>query len=315
MPAAPIIQDFAPKHASLFGKHIIRLQHRLHQSPLFGDEGLCRLIEQVPRDHYHVNTMNRDFHDPTSWRDGELGGASGQDVLDAVKNGNIWVLIQRVGEIDEAYRRTVDQIFEEFESQVPGLKTFKQKMSILISSPKVQVYYHCDIPGQALWQIRGRKRVYVYPNSAPFLHQEAMEKIVLNEADEQDTPYEPWFDDYADIIDLEPGEMLHWPINGPHRVVNHDCLNVSFTTEHWTPALRNRYACHYANGLLRRHLGLNRLNVSESGFASMGKMALMAAHRFSGLRKKNQMTFKVDFKVDPRSTDGICNIEGYELAK
>ncbi len=311
----PILVDWSPRHAKLFGNHLIKLQHRLHELPLFSNDALARLIEEVPRAHYHVNTMNQTVHDPASWRDGEIGDASGHDVLEAVRSGNIWVLIQRVGEIDPSYQAVIDQIFDEFEARVPGLKTFKQKMSILISSPKVQVYYHCDIPGQSLWQIQGRKRIYIYPNTEPFLRQEAMEKIILNEADEQETPYEPWFDDYADVIDLEPGQMLHWPINGPHRVVNHDCLNVSFTTEHWTTPLRNRYANHYANGVLRRSLGMRNLGIAESGPALWGKLALAAVHRYSGMQKKNRMTYKVDFRVDPAAPMGMRDIEAYELAK
>lgn len=311
----PILIDWAPRHAALFGNHLIKLQHRLHELPLFANDALASLIEAVPRAHYHVNTMNQTVHDPSSWRDGEIGDASGREVLDAVRNGSIWVLIQRVGEIDPRYQAVLDQIFAEFEAGVPGLKTFKQKMSILISSPKVQVYYHCDIPGQSLWQIQGRKRIYIYPNTAPFLRQEAMERIILNEADEQDTPYEPWFDDYADVIDLEPGQMLHWPINGPHRVVNYDCLNVSFTTEHWTTPLRNRYANHYANGVLRRSFGVRKLGIAKSGPALWGKLALAAAHRYTGMQKKRRMTYKVDFRVDPAAPMGMRDIEAYELAK
>jgi hypothetical protein len=311
----PILLDWSSKHTKLFGNHLIRLHHRLHESPLFSNEALARLIERVPRSNYHVNTMNYKFHDPSSWRDGEIGNASGEDVLEAVRTGSIWVLIQRVAETDPHYKAVLDDIFAEFEDHVPGLKTFKQKMSILVSSPNIQVYYHCDIPGQALWQIRGRKRVYIYPNTPPFLHPQAMERIILKIADEQETPYEPWFDDYADVIDLEPGEMLHWPINGPHRVVNHDCLNVSFTTEHWTRDLRNRYANHYANAILRRSLGVKNPKIVESGPLLWGKLALVAAHRFSGLQNRAKMTYKVDFRVDPTAPMGMRNIEPYVLAK
>lgn len=315
MGEAAILTDWEPRHADLYGEHILHLRHRLHQSPLFQDDALADLIDKLPREFYHVNTMDPAVHAPGTWRDGEIADTPGRDVLEAVRTGNIWVLIQRVGEIHPDYGRLVDEIFEEFEGRVPGLKTFKQKMSILISSPKVQVYYHCDIPGQSLWQIRGTKRVYVYPNKAPFLQPEAMEKIVLNEADEQHTPYEPWFDDYAEIIELTPGHMLHWPINAPHRVVNNDCVNVSFTTEHWTSPLRNRYVNLYANGLLRRNLGWQNPGMSESGPMLWAKMALAGAHRYSGIRQKNKMTFKVDFRVDPSAPNGIRDIDAFEFAK
>ena len=35
--------------------------------------------------------------------------------------------------------------------------------------PGARVYYHADLPGQLLWQIAGRKRVWLYPGGAPFL--------------------------------------------------------------------------------------------------------------------------------------------------
>jgi hypothetical protein len=65
-----------------------------------------------------------------------------------------------------------------------GFKSFNHTMSILISSPKVQAYYHADVPGQTLWQVRETKRVYVYPNTPPFLPQAALAKLVLGEAHE-----------------------------------------------------------------------------------------------------------------------------------
>ena len=197
------------------------------------------------------------------------------DTLDAVRKGHIWVLLQQPHEIEAAYGDLLRDIYAELEERVPGFKSYKHKMSILISSPKVQVYYHADVPGQTLWQVRGTKRVYVYPNTAPFLPQPGIEKIVLGEAHEISLAYEPWFDDYAEVIDLKPGRMLHWPLNCPHRIVNADCLNVSFTTEHMTDDLRNVYAVNYANGILRRTLG-----PAEPGPADLGLGPLRPARRW-----------------------------------
>ena len=180
------------------------------------------------------------------------------------------------------------EIYAELEARVPGFKSYKHKMSILISSPKVQVYYHADVPGQTLWQVRGTKRVYVYPNTAPFLPQPGIEKIVLGEAHEVSLDYQPWFDSTPQVIDLEPGRMLHWPLNCPHRIVNADCLNVSFTTEHLTDELRNAYAVNYANGILRRTLGLQNLARPTSGLGLYARLGLAAAYKFSGLQKRRK---------------------------
>ena len=310
-----IFTDFAPRHAELFGKHSVNLGHRFHEAEHFSDAGLARLIERTPRHAYHVNTMDVVTHDPRSRREGMIDGLSGAETLEAVRKGHIWVLLQQPQEIDGAYGDMLRGIYAELAERVPGFRSYNHKMSILISSPKVQVYYHADVPGQTLWQVRGTKRVYVYPNTAPFLPQDRIEKIVTGEAHEVSLDYKPWFDDYAEAIDLEPGRMLHWPLNCPHRVVNADCLNVSFTTEHMTDELRNAYAVNYANGVLRGTLGLQKLARPTSGAGLYGRLALTAAYKMSGLQKRRKSGFKIDFKVDPAAPFSVQNIPAFELRK
>ncbi len=125
---------------------------------------------------------------------------------------------------------------------MPDFKTFKHSVGLLVSSPKAQVFYHADVPGQALWQLRGKKRIYIYPAELPFLEPRELENVVRGITEEEVT-YKSWYDDYARAYDLEAGDMLHWKLNGPHRVVNLGTVNVSLTTEHWTtdnpPQLRD----------------------------------------------------------------------------
>jgi len=310
-----VFTDFQPRHADLFGRHIINLGHRLHESPLFSDDALARLLENAPRSSYHVHTMDPTTHDPRTRREGDIVGLSGHEVLDAVRNGRIWILFQNPGDFDPAYADMLAGIYAGFEDRVPGLETFRHKMSILVSSPKVQVYYHADAPGQTLWQVRGVKKVYVYPGSTPFAPPERIEKIVLGEAHEISLDYQPWFDDYATVIDLEPGRMLHWPLNWPHRIVNHDCLNVSFTTEHWTSDLRSRYLVKFANGILRRYAPNARLSESTDGPMAWAKFGLAAFVKASGLQKARRQRFNIDFRVDPMAPFCVRDIDAYALQK
>jgi hypothetical protein len=287
----------------------------LHESPLFSDDALARLLENAPRGTYHVHTMDPTTHDPRTRREGDIDGLSGREVLGAVRQGRIWILFQSPGDVDPAYDEMLAGIYAGFERRVPGLQTFRHRMSILVSSPKVQVYYHADAPGQTLWQVRGVKRVYVYPGTAPFAPQDRIEKIILGEAHEISLDYESWFDDYAEVIDLEPGRMLHWPLNHPHRIVNHDCLNVSFTTEHWTNDLRAAYLVKYANGVMRRYVPSARLSESVHGPGAWAKLGLAAAVKMSGIQAKRRQRFNIDFRVDPRAPFSVRNIDAYALQK
>lgn len=302
-----ILTDWVPQNEELFGKHNLKLQHNLHLSALFSDDNLARLLEKVEREDYHVNLMDNGVR-----REGEIGDASGKDVLDAVRKGDIWVNLRAPAKADSAYGDLLEDIYAEFESKVPGLETYKHELTILISSPNVRVKYHFDVPGQTLWQIRGRKKVFVYPNSAPFLPQTWLEKVILNEAHETDLRFKDWFDEHAVVYDLEPGELLHWPHNCPHRVDNYDCLNVSVTTEHWTNTLRNSYAVNYANGLLRKG-GFKTLASPKSGLGMLGRLGLAGAVKASGIRNKKSKPYHVDFAVDPHGNRGVKEITPYQF--
>jgi len=312
----PLLTDFAPQHRELFGRHTVTLRHRLNESDLFSDARLAHLIEASPREAAHVHTMDVTTHDPRTRREGTIGDLSGAQVIDAIRTGHIWILIQNPERVDPAYGEMLAALYAELEERVPGFRSYRRKMSILVSSPGVQVYYHCDVPGQTLWQVRGSKRVYVYPNTAPFLPQPALEKIVLGEAHEISLRYEPWFDDYAQVIDLEPGMMAHWPLNCPHRVVNHASLNVSFTTEHWTDELRSAYAVTLANGVLRKALGQRRnLARPDRGLGLGLRLGLAGAYKFSGLQKRRRRPFRIDFAVDARAPHSVRDIEPFELSR
>lgn len=298
-----------------YGKVPVRMNHRLHLHPLFSDGALARLLENVERSDYYVNTMDVSEHNVRSRREGEIRDLPGDKVLEAVNSGQIWILVLKPDRIEPGYRTILREIYDEIASKQPGFKSSFEKLSILISSPRIQVYYHCDIPGQSLWQVRGNKTVYVYPNRAPFLEQAALEKIVLGEAHEISLRYDAKFDKDATIFDLNPGEMLHWPLNCPHRIVNGDSVNISFTTEHFTAPIRRTYHVNFANGVLRHRLGFNQLGTATRGPSYWGKYGLGLAYKAAGLHKKRLSTLMVDFQVDPTVPRSVRTIPRYEYKR
>src|SRR5258708_1862938 len=215
-------------HSELWSHQPIRLEHEMHKSAAFSMDELAKLIEGYPREHYSlVQTGARGTK--KLWREGDIGNLSGREVIDAISRGGLWLNMRDVGSVDSRYRKLVDQMFEEIVAKVPGFEIPKgHQESILISSPDAQVYYHADLPGQSLVQIAGRKRAWVYPNSAPFITARHLEDIALFNV-EVDLPHNDWYDDHANALDICPSQMLGWPLNAPHRVENLDTFRVSMT--------------------------------------------------------------------------------------
>ncbi|SED62798.1 Cupin-like domain-containing protein [Rhizobiales bacterium GAS191] len=306
--AKPIFTDWTERHAELFGNQPIRLAHELHRSPLFSREELARLIEVYPKQHYSLVHMGAKG-ERRFWREGDIQGLSGEEVIAAIEAGRMWLNLRRVKDVDPRYADLVEAIFQEWSQRMPGFSSFNHSAGILISSPKAQVYYHADLPGQALWQIIGSKRVYVYPPTAPFLTPKHLEGIALFGV-EVDMPYEEWYDDHAVVLELEPGQMLHWPLNAPHRVENHDCLNVSMTLEYWSEDIRRSHIVTMGNAILRNRLGVTPKSRATSGPSFYAKAILQRALRdTSWVKKERSARRPVDFKLDRTRLGAILDIE------
>jgi hypothetical protein len=301
-----VFDTISDRDIKLWGNHTVKLRHKLaEREDLFSDESLAKLIETIAPKNVDICTMGDDV---STWGHVDRAGQPGSKVLDAVRGGRVWINLMAIDEADPRFAELLEQMYAELEGTMPDFKTFKRKMCLLISSPTARVFYHFDVPGQSLWQIRGRKRVWVYPSTEPFLQPADVENVVRSLAIE-DVPYEPWFDDYAEVYDLEPGQMVHWPLNGPHRVQNLDDFSISLTTEHWTDHVRRSYARHYGNGILRTAAHWNPRSSSLDGPAFWAKAALTAAWRKSGLQNKQGYKRVMTYRIDPGAPLGVAPIE------
>ena len=303
---ADIISNWENRHESLFGVELVKLNHRLIETGLFSREALGRVIERCPAEHLGLRAMGTEIDDPKRM-EGELGGASGMEAIEAIEKGRMWMNIRRVMDWAPEYRKLLDEVFGEFEARMPGFRTFKRNLGVLISSPNANVFYHADIQGQSLWQIEGSKSVYIYPRSEIFITPENVEKILLRETAE-DMPYEKWFDDYATHVDLKPGEMVTWPLYAPHRVKNHDCLNISVTMEHWTKQIWNSYAVHYGNGVLRRTIGLKKGSTRDHGLHVYPKAGAAFLWKKLGKQITGDVVKQRDFRIDAKSPNGRASL-------
>lgn len=298
MTAGPIFTAFESRHADLWGQTPIRLTHRLDRSDLFTNEALGALIDRFPREGYSLVQWGTQGTERGSWREGDLAGIPGVEAIEAVAKARVWINLRDVASVDPRYGVLRDEIFAELRSYLPDLNMHGEKIGILISSPGSRTHYHSDLPGQCLWQIRGKKKVYIYPTVAPFLRPEHVEGIALSGV-EVNMPYQPWYDEHATVYDLEPGQMLHWPLNAPHRVDNYDCLNVSMTMEYFTESIRRSHIVTMANGIMRHKMGLQPRSQSISGPAFWSKAVFQKAmKKTSWVKKENKPRKPATFTLD-----------------
>jgi hypothetical protein len=291
-----VIDDWSADKARDFTRANLAFSHRLHERPMFDDAGLAGLLDRYPREHLGVFTMGEDPVAWRTWRRGVAGDLSGAELLAAAKAGRIWLNLRAVNDVLEDYAALSDEIFADKEAHVPGLRTFKRDLGVLISSANAQVFYHLDVPLVSLWQIRGHKRVWVYPPEQPYVGPEALEKIVLRETAEQ-FDFDPSWDAGAAVYDLTPGSMVTWKQNAPHRIENGPMLNVSLSIEFMTAPALLRANVIYGNGVLRRKLGWTPALKPGVGPANLGKVLLARAAKATGLIKPNPRLLPSSFNL------------------
>ena len=279
-----------------FGSEILRADHPYDQSDLFSDDGLAHLLDLYPRQSLDIWTFgeNREGENPALR--GRAPRMSGRDIMQAVKHGHVWLNLRRAHLELPDLKPIADEIFGSLEAAT-GRRTTKRDMGLLISSPRVHVHYHLDIPMVALFQLRGRKRLWLYPNNSEFAPPEYVEQIV-HMTREEDLPYRHTFDDHARVFDLKPGMGLTWPQLAPHRVQNENCVNVSLSCEYMTMASLINANAIYTNAFLRENMRLSPKAVNGIGPASLSKAAFARLHKGMTARGPKTAPTPVTFELD-----------------
>jgi len=125
----------------------------------------------------------------------------------------------------------------------------------------------------------------------------------------EDIPYDEQFDELALVFDVEPGQLLTWPQNTPHRVTNLDGVNVSLSTEHRNPRTTRRNNVIMANRWLRKTFNVDPRNADPAGLSAHLKRALIRAVRMfrkvSGAKEPKMLDYPVTFRVDPDAPLGF----------
>jgi len=287
------------------GARPVTARHRLDQLDLFSDDALIDLLDRYPRKRLQAWTMGTDPLRREDWQPVDTTGVPGKDLLAAVKSGRLWYNILRLDLFDRRYREIIDQLYEEMAEASPGFTPVSTVGTLLLSSPRAMVYYHADGPPTTLFHVRGHKRMWIYPLEERFVSQYFLEEIFGSAMDEE-VPYSPEFDQYAEVFDLAPGNLVWWPQNAPHRIENLDTLNVSLSTRYHTEASERRKLVYNANRFFRKKLRFQQLSVSEGGMASSVKCFTYRLCRRAGWDNATEgYVYKATVRVDPKGPLGF----------
>lgn len=289
MRPAPLVMPLPAAARTGFGRQPLIGGHALGGREMFGDAALVELLDRFPRQNLHALSMGEDPERSDQNRLALHDGVSGADLLRAVHRGRLWLNLTHVDRADPRYRALIDRLYAELSAQLPGFHADSTQGTLLISSPRALVYYHVDGPATVLWHLRGRKRVWVYPAlDEYYASREDLEDIFAGVRHEY-LPYDRSYDDAAFCCDLEPGQWMSWAQNAPHRVSNLDSLNVSLSTEHFTPQSRQRARVYKANRFFRTRWALRHLSRREHG---AGALLKTLAHRLARLAGMDPVRFK-----------------------
>ncbi len=302
-----LLCDWTADDFNILEHGVLLARHRLQDTGLFTDESLIRIIDSHPSHCLHINTMGYDAN-RFAWREGDRNGVPADVLLETVKRGHLWINVRNLLDHQPAYAQVVHQIYDELEANSPHFRAIQRSANLLISSPTALVHYHVDLPVNMLWHLRGVKRAWVYPHfDRRFVAQQVMEMVCSGEFSE-DVPYDPEFDKYALVYDVQPGQLLTWPQHTPHRVTNVEGLNVSLSTEHKNARAIRRINVHLANQFLRRSLRIPCNSSAVDGPLAHAKQAVARmvrlSQRLTGV-KNQQYTYPISFKVDPSSKTGF----------
>ncbi len=286
-----------PDHSETgFGRDVLLAQHNLSMSDLFTDDGLAHLLDVYPRGSLHIWTFGTEREGLNSSIRGRAPKLSGKEILEAVKRGHIWLNMRRANFDVPELAPIADVIFDTLQD-ASGRKVRKRDLSVLISSPNVQVHYHLDIPMVSLFQIRGEKTIWTYPREESLAPSDFIEDIIHMKR-EEDLPYRKTFDERATAFKLKPGMGLTWPQFMPHRVQNANCMNVSLSCEFQTLNSIVKSNAMYTNGLIRGATPLKPALNDNIGPVSVAKAAFARAHKAVAGQVPRTPPTPVTFELD-----------------
>jgi hypothetical protein len=308
--APSILVAMTPEQKAKAGREVTRFNHRLAETGLFTDEALATLLDEFPRDQVTICTMRENPPADERWIAGEAWDLSGAELVEAATKGALWVSPRSAMTKAPAYKVVFEKLMKEFSAET-GIPHLTADAAILLSAPRMGIFFHVDPAETMLWHIRGHKTIHVFPPKEEYVTEAALEAILMKET-LSDLPYEPRMEDDADLVALSPGEAAYWPMHAPHRVINGDDLNVSISIEFSSPRSMLTNGVFYTHAMLRRRLGLDlRSRTVPDALKPAYWAAALALKKLAPPKTNVERSHLRQFDIDMKAPGYIRWREGY----
>ncbi len=293
-------------------REVVVFEHALADLAALDDAHLARIIERAAKAgpmHYNLSVVEPDDEGGYGhWVQGLLARpgekVNGWEVLELIRAGRLWLQVEHLHELAPDLYWLMRAAYDEFKRRVAHFTYFNLYTNLLISGPTAKVTPHIDVAEVLLFHIRGHKKFTLWDPAKFPVPDEWRESIILREQLE-DVPLKPeWLSQGTEAV-LGPGQGVSFPLMWPHAVENLGELNVSLQSEYHHPASIRRYAALYANGLLRRRLGMNPHSTGPGAWGeALRAVAGLAAKKLK-VHSPKPRKVALSFVVDARAEGGV----------
>lgn len=218
----------------------------------------------------------------------------GERLLEAVRSGAIGIKLKGIEDHWPTLWARASDVFDDIATAYPAMRPVERKGEVVIAPSGTHIPYHFDPAGVVLFQMRGIRRVSVYPSDEIHLPEKVMEQTVYR-GGSGGLPYTTSFERHAEVFELHSGEALAWPLYAPHRIENVDGLCVALGLEYQTWESRARKGTLYTHAYLRRRgLMVPALErVSGAGLALKWGLSVMLRRRGRAVRAWRQLARRI----------------------
>jgi hypothetical protein len=108
----------SPEELVGLGKRYMKTRHRLHQTELFSEEALIKLIDSYPRQLLQAFTMGTDPEKMDELQPVDTAGVTGGEILEALKIGRLWFKLLRIFQWKGPYANVIRLVYDELQGNV-----------------------------------------------------------------------------------------------------------------------------------------------------------------------------------------------------